>query len=88
MNKDYNHASDAEEIQHVGVSKLDGAPVGSGRYPLGSGENPNQHLITFDSRVKEMRDSGMNDTEIARYGYVYNRISCSAFYCSRRTPPH
>lgn len=66
MNKDYNHASDAEEIQHVGVSKLDGAPVGSGRYPLGSGENPNQHLITFDSRVKEMRDSGMNDTEIAR----------------------
>lgn len=29
-------------LQHDGKSKLDGAPVGSGRYPLGSGERPFQ----------------------------------------------
>lgn len=31
------------DIAHVGRSKRDGAKVGSGRYPLGSGKNPNQH---------------------------------------------
>ena len=30
-------------IAHYGVGKMDGAPGrGSGRYPLGSGENPYQ----------------------------------------------
>lgn len=33
--------SDPENtIAHIGRSKLDGAPKGSGRYPLGSGEDP------------------------------------------------
>lgn len=32
-----------EELMHVGRSKLDGAKRGSGRFPLGSGERPNQH---------------------------------------------
>lgn len=31
------------DVAHVGRSKRDGAKVGSGRYPLGSGKNPNQH---------------------------------------------
>jgi transcriptional regulator with XRE-family HTH domain len=32
------------ELAHYGVGKMDGAPGrGSGRYPLGSGDNPNQH---------------------------------------------
>ena len=32
-------------LMHVGRSKEDGAPGrGSGRYPLGSGETPNQHV--------------------------------------------
>lgn len=29
-----------DELWHIGRSKLDGAKVGSGRYPLGSGKNP------------------------------------------------
>jgi len=29
-------------LMHSGRSKVDGAPVGSGRYPLGSGERPYQ----------------------------------------------
>lgn len=56
----------AEEIlMHYGVSAKDGAPGrGSGRYPLGSGEDPNQHRGDFASRVKELRKSGMSDTDI------------------------
>ena len=55
----------AEELQHVGVSKLDGAPVGSGRYPLGSGEKPNQHSVSFLGRVEELKKQGLSETEIA-----------------------
>lgn len=56
-----------EYLEHEGVSKLDGAPVGSGRYPLGSGENPNQHdKGTFRATVRNMRKEGLSDTEIAR----------------------
>lgn len=32
-----------DEFLHYGVSKLDGAKEGSGRYPLGSGDRPHQH---------------------------------------------
>lgn len=31
-----------DELMHFGRSKRDGAKVGSGRYPAGSGERPNQ----------------------------------------------
>lgn len=52
-------------LMHYGVSAKDGAPGrGSGRYPLGSGEDPNQHRGDFASRVTELRKSGMKDTEI------------------------
>ena len=52
---------------HYGVGKLDGSPGrGSGRYPLGSGKNPNQHSGDFISRVEDLRRKGMSDTEIAR----------------------
>lgn len=45
-----------------------GTKTHSGRYPWGSGENPYQRLGngSFRARVKELRDSGMSDTEIAR----------------------
>ena len=53
-------------LMHYGVGKLDGAPGrGSGRYPLGSGENPHQHSGDLISRVEALRKSGMSDTEIA-----------------------
>lgn len=54
-------------LRHEGVSILDGAPGrGSGRYPLGSGENPNQRSGDFLSRVERLRNEGLSETEIAR----------------------
>lgn len=43
-----------------------GMPRRSGRYPWGSGENPYQHSGDFLSRVKELKDQGLTDTEIAK----------------------
>lgn len=58
---------EGNELYHYGKSKLDGAPGrGSGRYPLGSGEDPNQHRGDLISRVQELRKSGMNEIDIAR----------------------
>lgn len=47
-------------LMHYGIKRR------SGRYPWGSGENPYQHSGDFLSRVKELRDSGMTDTAIAK----------------------
>lgn len=55
-------------LEHVGRSVLDGAPVGSGRYPYGSGENPNQNYRDFRNRVLQLRAKGVTDPkELARY---------------------
>lgn len=64
-----NYISTAsKELMHYGVGKLNGAPGrGSGRYPLGSGKNPNQRSGDFLSRYNELRRSGMSETEIAEY---------------------
>lgn len=43
-----------------------GMPRRSGRYPWGSGDNPYQHSGDFLSRVKELKEQGMSDTEIAK----------------------
>ena len=58
-------------LMHVGRSKEDGAPgPGSGRYPLGSGKNPNQHVPTkaysYDE-VQKLRAQGISDKEISEY---------------------
>ena len=54
-------------LEHQGVGKLDGAPGrGSGRYPLGSGENPNQHsAVSFLSRVDKLKSQGLSEKERA-----------------------
>lgn len=58
--------SENGELMHYGKSKLDGAPGrGSGRYPLGSGEDPNQHRGDLISRVQELRRKGMSEKEVA-----------------------
>lgn len=51
-----------EYLMHYGTKEH------SGRYPWGSGENPYQRLGrgSFRARVKELRDFGMSDTEIAK----------------------
>lgn len=54
-------------LMHYGRSKLDGAPKGSGRYPLGSGDNPYQHDGgTFAATVRDLRKSGLSDVDIAK----------------------
>ena len=58
--------SENGELMHYGKSKMDGAPGrGSGRYPLGSGEDPNQHRGDLISRVQELRRQGMSEKDIA-----------------------
>lgn len=56
-----------EYLAHYGRSKLDGAPIGSGRYPLGSGDIPFQHDSGFEAErnriAKEHPD--WNTTQIA-----------------------
>lgn len=49
--------------EHIGTKRH------SGRYRWGSGENPYQHEENFLKGVKELRDRGMTDMDIARsYG--------------------
>ena len=43
-----------------------GMPRRSGRYPWGSGENPYQHSGDFLSRIDELKNQGLGDTEIAK----------------------
>lgn len=59
--------SDSDYLMHIGRSKNDGAPIGSGRYPLGSGENPYQDYRDFQNRVKQLRKQGLTKKEIAQY---------------------
>ena len=58
-------------LEHVGRSKEDGAPgPGSGRYPLGSGKNPNQHVPTKAwsyEETQKLRAEGLTDKEISEY---------------------
>lgn len=54
-----------DELIHEGRSVVDGAPVGSGRYPRGSGKDPYQRSKDFRSYDKSLKDMGMTDKEIA-----------------------
>lgn len=59
---------DSESLQHYGRSKLDGAEIGSGRYPLGSGEYPFQRDPGFEARRNQIRKEhpDWNNTQIAK----------------------
>lgn len=54
-----------EELKHYGVSKIDGAPIGSGRYPRGSGDNPYQRSLSFLDRIDAYKREGKTEKEIA-----------------------
>lgn len=43
------------ELMHYGRSKMDGAIIGSGRYPLGSGDDPYQHGDGFNIQVNKLK---------------------------------
>lgn len=54
------------ELYHYGVGADDNPPGrGSGRYPKGSGENPNQHEAWSLNKYRELKENGLSDTEIA-----------------------
>ena len=53
-------------LEHEGRSVLDGAPIGSGRYRYGSGDNAYQHVKNFYTTVRELRSRGMDDNAIAK----------------------
>ena len=64
---------EGEFLQHYGVSKLDGAPIGSGRYPLGSGAEPYQRdnrVGSLDSYVNDLMKQGFTMNEIAKLNHV------------------
>lgn len=58
-------------LMHYGRSKTDGAIIGSGRYPLGSGDEPYQRQEGFNEAVRKLIKSGMSEKEVAKlYGIV------------------
>lgn len=50
---------------HYGRSKKDGALVGSGRYPIGSGDEPYQHAEGFNVQVSKLKRQGLSERQIA-----------------------
>ena len=74
--------SHLDTAKHYGVSVEDGAPGrGSGRYPKGSGKNPNQHSETnFVSRVQQMRKEGVSEKDIATAVGLRNTTELRAAY--------
>ena len=48
----YGNVIYSDELYHYGRSKRDGAKRGSGRYPLGSGDRPNQRWVAFGSKSR------------------------------------
>lgn len=63
MNGDFGHGQDL--LEHAGVSKRDGAEIGSGRYLLGSGENPYQRLGGLYGEYRKLHKQGISDGDIA-----------------------
>lgn len=61
-----NYIPDFEEnsLTHEGVSKRDGAKVGSGRYLLGSGEHPYQRLGGLYGEYRKLHAKGLTDGQI------------------------
>ena len=50
-----------DELKHYGM------PRRSGRYPWGSGQDPYQRSVDWRAHIKQLKDQGMTDVEIAQY---------------------
>ena len=61
-----NYILEDDYLEHVGVSKRDGADIGSGRFPLGSGDNPFQHLEGLYGEYRKLHEKGLTDGEIGK----------------------
>lgn len=62
----FDVGSEEEFLEHVGVSKRDGAKIGSGRFPYGSGEHPFQHLEGLYGEYRKLHAKGVSDSEIGK----------------------
>lgn len=63
---DINPYNSDECLVHEGTPQpYNNAPIGSGRYRKGTGENPYQHSSDFLDIVKKYRKEGMSETQIA-----------------------
>ena len=95
--------SEEDYLAHEGVSILDGAPGrGSGRFPLGSGDRPNQNYRDFKNRVKSLKsqDPPLTEKQIADYFHMTIReyrtnvtlanaaISREDYYKARKMKDH
>ena len=68
-------AEEKDFLEHFGVSVLEGAPIGSGRYRYGSGDSAYQHVKNFQTTVRSLRkhlvESGVPrsqvDTMVAKH---------------------
>ena len=49
-----------DELAHIGIIRR------SGRYPWGSGKDPYQRSVSFQSIVKDLQSKGMSEVDIAR----------------------
>lgn len=59
--------SPEDYLAHIGKNKEESSNhIGSGRYPVGSGDNPYQHDGSFLGYVARLRKEGFTDTEIAK----------------------
>ena len=64
----------SEYLAHYGRSKMDGAEVGSGRYPLGSGDDPYQHALDFEARFDALAKQGFSQKEIAEAMGIFKTL--------------
>lgn len=63
-------------LMHYGRSVDDGAPgPGSGRYPKGSGEDPNQHSINFAERVQELKKAAWTKKTLRKQSDVKAQLN-------------
>lgn len=56
---------DDESLEHYGTRHEGNIPH-SGRYPWGSGANPNQHATTFLATYRHLKAKGLSEKEIAK----------------------
>lgn len=61
----FKNMSQDDILMHYGRSKMDGAPVGSGRYPLGSGDTPYERAKDFRSSISDLKSKGLTEKDIA-----------------------
>lgn len=78
----YVYPFNSDEIYHFGVSKRNGAKIGSGRYPLGSGKRPYQdsdsHAVKVAKVQNNIADKHFRNNAVA-LGLHYGSAALMAF---------